>query len=390
VIAAATACGRGEGRGGASGGVVREAQVARGELASSVLLTGQLRAASATDLIVPKTEVWQLTIRWMAEDGVRVTAGERVLEFDNSSFTNGLREKQLQLLEATSAARTAADLAALQLAGKRSELEQHRIALAKATLLASVPEDLVSQRTLQERQLEQARAQAAVTRAEKELAAEQQASALEARVKQLELDKARRAIEAAERAINELVLKAPRDGVIVIGTHPWENRRFQIGDMVQPGFTILTLPDLTEPMEVAAELSDVDDGRVAVGAKGHCVLDAYPREPIPCAVAELAPVARAVQFQSTRRVFAVRLALETSDPERMRPGMSVKVELAGPAIPAGLVVPRGAIVFDAEQPPRLRLAGGELREVAIAGCDAQRCAIESGASEGDTVWEGEP
>ena len=73
----------------------RELTVARGEIVERVLLTGQLRAANSVDLIVPKTDQWNLTIRWMAEDGASVKAGDKVLEFDNSAFTNGLQQKYL-------------------------------------------------------------------------------------------------------------------------------------------------------------------------------------------------------------------------------------------------------------------------------------------------------
>jgi multidrug efflux pump subunit AcrA (membrane-fusion protein) len=176
--------------------------------------------------------------------------------------------------------------------------------------------------------------------------------------------------------------------VILIGTHPWEGRRFQIGDSVQPGFTIMTLPDLGQPMKVAAELSDVDDGKLATGMAATCTLDAYPHEPIACKVEELAPVARGNNMESLRRVFAVTLALAKSDPARMRPGMSVKVEVPLAKQPAGIVVPRGAITLDDNQ-ARVRLGSGELRDVKLGACDAQRCVIETGISDGEIVLEGQ-
>ncbi len=365
------------------GAVLQRETLAQGEINERVLLTGELRAGVAIDLTVPKTETWELTIRWMAEDGAVVKAGDRVLEFDNSAFTTGLVQKQISVIEANSAFRTYRDISAMALSTKQHELEHHRVNLEKATLLTSVPADLLPQRTVQDRQLEKTRAELALSKAEKDFAAERQANALEAKVKQIELDKAKRAVETAEKAISELVLKAPRDGVISIGTHPWEGRRFQIGDVVQPGFIIVTLPDFTQPMEIKAELSDVDDGRVAVGQKGRCTLDAYPLEPLPCDVKELAPVARARQRQSLRRNFAVSLSIPNKDPDRMRPGMSVKVELIGKKL-AGLLAPRSALMFDNGK-AALRLGGGEMREVKVAGCDAQKCVIESGATVGDVV-----
>jgi hypothetical protein len=150
---------------------------------------------------------------------------------------------------------------------------------------------------------------------------------------------------------------------------------------VQPGMTIVTLPDTNTPMQVEADLSDVDDGRAAVAMTGTCTLDAYAAEPIPCTVKDLTPVARIEGQKSLRRAFAVTLTLASSK-DKMRPGMSVKVELQRGRVPA-LVVPRGAVDFGKQ--PRVRLADGSLRDVTLGPCDEQGCAVEKGVSEGEEV-----
>jgi hypothetical protein len=363
---------------------VRTATVGRGKVVDRVLLTGEIDAASAVDLTVPTTEVWELPIRWMAEDGMTVNAGQRVLEFDNSAFTKNLDEKRLAAREAAMTYNTLVALNTVTLADKEAELKQHEIALAKATLLASVPADLLPARTAQERQLDKKRAEVAVETATRELASVREASALEARVKKIELDKTVRAIESLEHAISELVLSAPRDGTIVIGEHPWEGRKYKIGDTVQPGWAIVRLPELGRPMEVRTELSDVDDGRISIGMTGSCTLDAYPADPVPCTVKAITAVARSKNQSSLRRAFAVVMTLARTDPERMRPGMSVKVELGPPPLADVVVAPRGAIVIDGKT-TRLRLAGGGSRDVTLGPCDAQGCVVASGASAGDQV-----
>jgi len=366
----------------ASGGP-RTGVVTRGDLTDRVLLTGELEAGSSVELSVPRTDQWQLTIRWMAEDSSLVKAGDRVLEFDNSAFTRGLAEKRISAAEVVSTARSTREIASLAIAVKEHELAQYKITHAKATLLANVPADLLPQRTAQERKLEKARAEAALLRAEKELVAEKQAAALDQKVQQLTLEKVKRDIEAAEKSIDDLMLKAPRDGLVLVGTHPWIGRPYKISDTVQPGMRLLSMPDVSEPMRVRAELSDVDDGRLAVGASATCTLDAYPREPIACKVIELAPVAGNRNKESLRRAFAVVLALATKATERMRPGMSVRVEIVQPSLPGLLLAPRGAVVF--AEPTKLRIAGGTLRPVKVGACDAQRCVIDDGAAEGESV-----
>jgi multidrug resistance efflux pump len=254
---------------------------------------------------------------------------------------------------------------------------------------ADVPADLLPTREAQDRQLEKKRMEVAVKKAAEDLGAQKSESELELRVKQIELDKAKRAIDDAEAVIEALDIRAPKDGIVVIGNHPWEDRKYHLGDSVQPGWPILTMPDLSLGMDVHSDLSDVDDGRVSVGMTGTCTLDAYPADPIACTVKQMTPVARSKGEQSLRRAFSVELSLAKAD-ERMRPGMSVKVELARPGLANVVLVPRGAVVFPASSPgssdkPQVRGANGALRDVALGPCDAQACAVDKGLAEGDTV-----
>jgi hypothetical protein len=233
----------------------------------------------------------------------------------------------------------------------------------------------LSKREFQERGLQKKQMEAEVKKAESEYVAQQSEAKLDLEVKQIELDKAKRAIETADKTIAALVLTAPKDGVIVINDHPWEGRKYHEGDQVQAGWAVVSMPDITQPMEVRSELSDVDDGRIALDETGSCVLDAYPNDPIACKVVDLTPVARPKGEQSLRRAFSVRLSLgrrlggESTD-ARMRPGMSVKIVMPRPPVTGKLLMPRGAVLG---------------KDVALGACDAQHCVVESGLHEGDHV-----
>lgn len=362
----------------------RVVRAAKGEVADRVLITGRLDSTSSEELRVPRTDAWELPIRWMAEDGTQVKQGDRVLEFDNSQFTATLQEKKLAVLDATIAFNTFVGVSALEIQAKEFALQTARISLEKAKVLAAVPEDLLPARTYQERQLELKRAQNALGTAERDYAASKATAELDKKVKAIELDKAKSEIANAEATIKALVLSAPRDGIAVIQDHPWEGRKLQVGDTVQPGWTIVQMPDFSAGMEVRANLSDVDDGRVSVGMKGTCTLDAYPADALPCTLRDLMPVATGDR-QSLRRGFSMVLALEKFDRDRMRPGMAVKVELKRAPLSA-LVVPRGAVVFGDK--PHVRLAAGGTRAVELDGCDAQGCAVKSGITDRDELVVG--
>ncbi|HEY5944658.1 MAG TPA: hypothetical protein VIV40_04170 [Kofleriaceae bacterium] len=387
ILAIVCACsGKGARQGAKPEERTRTQTVKTGDVTDRVLLAGTLQSTQSDELRTPRTPTWELPIRWMAEDGASIKAGERALEFDNSSFVTTLAEKKLAYIDAVMAFNTLLDVSGFDEAQKAFELDNAKLVLAKAKVQASVPADLLPARTAQERQLELKRADAAVAKAEKELASAKAANALEKQVKQIELDKAKRTIEDAEKAISELVLKAPRDGMIVVGEHPWMGRKFQIGDTVQPGWTIVSLPELGAGMEVRAEVSDVDDGRVSIGMQGTCTLDAFPADALPCTVKDLMPVASGKGGQSLRRGFSIVMTLTKVDADRMRPGMAVKVELRRPPLANVVVVPRGAVTFDtAGGKAKVKLAGGALRDVELGPCDAQGCAVTKGLSAGQVV-----
>jgi HlyD family secretion protein len=384
IIALACACsGEGARKGAKPEERVHTGKVGKRDVVDRVLLAGTLHATQSEELRTPRTPQWELPIRWIPEDGAMIKAGERALEFDNSSFVSTLAEKKLQYIDAVMAFNTFIDVSSLDEAQKTFELDNAKLLFAKAKVQASVPADLLPARTAQERQLELKRTEAAVAKAEKELASAKAANGLEKQVKQIELDKAKNTITDAEKAISELLIKAPRDGIIVVDEHPWMGRKLQIGDTVQPGWTIVSIPDLTSGMEVRGELSDVDDGRVSIGMQGTCTLDAYPADAMPCTVKALMPVASGKGGQSLRRGFALVMSLAKVD-DKMRPGMSVKVELRRPPLAGVLVVPRGAVQF-AKDKARVKLASGELRDVELGPCDAQGCVVTKGLGEGQVV-----
>jgi multidrug efflux pump subunit AcrA (membrane-fusion protein) len=364
-------------------------KVAKGEIVDRVVLTGSLEATHAEEMRVPRTDAWELPIRWMAEDGVLVKQGDRALEFDNAQFTAQLQQQKLAVLDAIINYNTFLGTSELQVQDKQFALDSAKIAHDKAKVLAAVPADILPARTYQERQLDFKRTERAVDRAEKDLAATKAAVSLDRQVKQIELDKAKSAIEHAEKSIDALTIKAPRDGIAVIGEHPWEGRKYQVGDTVQPGWTIVSLPEFAAGMEVHADLSDVDDGRINVGMIGNCTLDAYPTDPLPCVVKELMPVASGGR-ESLRRAFAVVLTIDKFDRDRMIPGMAVKVELRRQPL-AAVVVPRSAVRFDeAGKTTRVRLASGETKDIELGPCDAQGCAVTSGLVENDSIVVGGP
>ncbi len=352
-------------------------QAVRGDLVERVLLTGELVAEDAVSLVAPNVNIWPLVLRWLAEDGAEVTAGDRVVEFDNSQLTSNIEEMRVRRISAATElvsmqARIAgeAEQAAFELEQSRGRLEKAQLEAEAARLMAPVEH--------QRRVLDLRRAELEHEKAEQKLESTRESHRAEIKIQRIALDKAEAEVARAESGIEKLMLRASRDGILIVEEDLDEGRGYQVGDSVWPGATVARLPDL-RTLLVEARVFDVDDGRVVAGMPVRAFLDAFPEEVFAGTVREISQVARDSGRISQRRFFLARVDLESIDPERMRPGMSVKVEIETVHEDV-LMVPRASLDWDAEG-ARVRLADGGWQTVDLGPCNADACAIVDGLAE---------
>ena len=353
----------------------------RGELRRTFLLTGQLEAVTGYAVLVPRTPQWQVNVRWMLDDGSPVEAGAKVVELDTTQVVGDVAQKQIAADTALSELYQKQAEVAVQLADKEFAVEQARTEAEKAKRKARVPAELMDGRAYQEAQLAADRTRVQHENAVSDLEAYRATSEREIEVLRINLDKARRDIERAEQALAAMELRAPRSGIFVVGEHPWEGRKLQLGDSVWVGMKIAEVPDLSS-MRVRAWLSDVDDGEIAVGMPATCTIDAYPERSVPGRVSEIGVVAQEARGQgATRRYFDVLIELERADPEIMRPGMSVKVEVETARLADVVLVPRTSLALD-EHGAHVVLADGATQAVELGACSASACEVRGGLEPG--------
>jgi multidrug resistance efflux pump len=353
-------------------------QVRRGRLETRLLLTGTLEAVRSVQITAPRVPGSELQIRWMEEDGTTVQAGQRVLEFDNSTYTADLEDKKLAASREEKELRRLSAQARAEGDEKAFAVEERRAALDKARLEADVPKELLPLREYLEKQLALERARAEHDKAEADLETHLRTKQKEIELKTLGLEKTRFEIRFAERAIEALTLVSPRDGVFVVADIPWEGRKLQVGDNVWPGFVLARLPDLAA-MEVVARLSDVDDGQVQPGMMALVTLDAYPDDELQGSVDSVTPVAQEASPRSLRRGFTVHVSLAARGSERMRPGMAARVTVSTESKEEALLVPRAALDLS-RSPPVVLLENGETMEITLDGCGLFECALAEGSS----------
>ncbi|MEM8930587.1 MAG: efflux RND transporter periplasmic adaptor subunit [Acidobacteriota bacterium] len=360
-----------------------ELEIYRGALTPRLVLSGRVVARESVDLVTPNANIFPVPLRWLADDGSLVSAGDPVVEFDNSQLVGQLENLESQLVEAgnqliSTRARVGNDLATAFF-----DLEKARAEEKKASLDAEIPEGILARQESERRQLEWRKARLAREAAERAYDAKREAGENDIAVQEIEVGKARSAVDRARRGIDVLAMEAPRDGIVLVARNPREDRPFRSGDNAFPGIPVVRMPDLAT-LGLEADLFDVDDGRITIGDQVEAVLDAFPGETLSGQITEIDTIADSTGRTSTRRTFRVRIVVDGLDPERVRPGMSARVTVHAEEIPE-LLVPRAALRWHDDATPHVVLADGSLVAVRLGVCDRDACVLDEGPPAGTAL-----
>ena len=197
-------------------------------------------------------------------------------------------------------------------------------------------------------------------------------------------------IKVAQQAVDNCIIGAPFDGIIV-------SKDAQVGEMVSPisaggGFTrtgIATIVDMASN-EIEVDVNENYIARVKPGQEVTAVLDAYPDWKIPCRVRTIIPTA-----DRQKATVEVRIAFDKLDP-RILPDMGIKVTFLGEEVKqkalAGVMVPQNAVRDESGQKIVFLSKGDrvERHAVTVGTTNGTQTQILAGLASGDTVVLGGP
>jgi multidrug resistance efflux pump len=323
----------------------------------------------------------QPQIRWLADDGAPVQEGDLVVEFDSATVLANLEEQRTRRLQAEIQLEAKGRETAAELDKRKAALEKAEVEEKKARVDAEVPRELRSSLEWRKMQTTLLERETAARKSRLELEAFEVAAKADLGGLEAETEKARRQLQTAEGTLAAASVRAPRAGTFMVGRH-WrrdEDRKFQAGDNLWPGFPVASIPD-PAALEVEARLSEVDHGRIAIGMKARIVLDTWPDRVFSGEVASIGSVAD--ESRDTPG-FPVQVKLQDPDPALMRPGLSVRVEVVRGRFDRALSVPRAAVRYEGTRAMVER--AGRAEAVELFACSPLACAVASGLREGDRV-----
>ncbi|MEM1247517.1 MAG: efflux RND transporter periplasmic adaptor subunit [Acidobacteriota bacterium] len=348
-------------------------EVVGGPLTSHLLLNGTVEAAESAVLVAPNVNIHPLQVRWLAEDGIRVEAGDTVAEFDNALLLLLLEELQTQIDERQTELEVALAQASSTVAEAEFALRTATTERRKAEISASVPAELTPAVEMANLELDLDKARLEESNAVRALEAARTTASADVELKRLTYERTVRERELVAQRIDQLALKAPRNGIVILQENDREDRVFQEGDSTWAGTTLAQLPNLGS-LRVSAQLYDVDDGRVAPGMPAEIVLDAFPDEVLKGEVERVDDLARQASRRSRRRVLGVVVSVPELDPNRVLPGMSARLRISRiSGDESSPLVPRSAIAWD--EAPFTTTRDGQRHDLTLDDCNGTHCLV---------------
>ena len=357
--------------------------VTRGDLPITVEVAGTLRSTDSTMIGPPQIPtMWSYKIAFMVPEGMEVRAGTPVVRFDPSTLERELLDKIAERDQADSELEKKRVELAGTLRAQELRLAEARATLRRSELKVDVPEDLSAAKELYEAQVDHA------------VAAEEVASLaaridLERRAGQAELaslaEKRRRAavrVEEIQTYVDRMTVRAPRDGTVIYESD-WQGTKVKVGDEVWQMRKVLEIPDLSS-MEAEGRVEEADSGRLAVGQRVTFRLDAHPQVEFTGRVRAIGKSVQRRDRGAPVKEVEVVIGLETTDTERMRPGMRFQGEVEVERAEGVLLVPAEAVRSTAGGPVvyRRTLFGSEAVAIDAGRRDDRFVEVVSGLAEG--------
>ena len=148
------------------------------------------------------------------------------------------------------------------------------------------------------------------------------------------LEESKSRIAAQKVRIDQLVLRAPLDGMVL-------RRDGEVGEIAGPT-DVLFWVGPPAPMQVVAEINEEEINRIAVGQKAYLRSEAFPGQALRASVSQITP-----KGDPARKTFRVYLRLPQDTPLRI--GMSVEANIIVREKAVAIVVPTEAVADDAVQ-----------------------------------------
>ena len=380
---------------GATDGDVPSGTAEKGDVQLRFPTNGLLKATQSRIVAAPAVAGGTLRIIRLTHTGSSVHKGDIVLEFDPSQQEYLLAQNRSDLAQAEQEILKDKADAEVQTAEDSTALLKAKYAVRRAELDVSKNE-LLSDIDAKKNLLALEEARRALAQLQVDVLSHSTSSQANLALSQEKRNKARLAMQQAEENIQNMKVKAPLDGMVVIhgnqnstGGMFWGGMtlpEFHVGDQANPGDAVGEVIDISQ-MEISADVSERDRPYIKPGQPVEVSMDAFPNEKFSGKVTSVAgSTASNDWFDNMQRKFAVTIHLDHSDP-RLRPGFTSRVTILGDQLSQVLTIPsEGVFDHSGKSVAYIRKMGSwQPEEIKVTAFSEGRAVVASGLSPGTQI-----
>jgi HlyD family secretion protein len=358
------------------------AKVTRGAVEMKIHALGELRPAKTSTIVAPPMAGGMLQIIHLVKTGTRVKQGDMVVEFDPSEQEYNLEQSKSQLAEA--------DQQIIKLkADQAVKAAQNKVALLKAQYSVRRAEfkvqgnELLGEIEAKKNLIDLEDAKRKYEQLQRDIQSRASSDAADQAVQSVARMKAEMGMKLAQQNIDNMVWKAPTDGVVVLGQNleslmsssgsirvysGMEIPEFREGDQVYPGRLVAQIQG-TDELEIASKVLETDRGNLAVGQPVDVWMDSTPLKPYSGRIKSMATSASDANSADTTADYLEALSTRSFDAvfevdgkgDQFCMGVSVRLLIKGNSMADVLSIPRQAI-FQKNSKPVVYLRRGEIWE----------------------------
>jgi HlyD family secretion protein len=387
---------------GCRGGVVRASEgdiptgrIQRSDLQIKVFTKGTIRTQRNDQITAPAVAGGSLQIIKLAPSGAMVHKGDVVLEFDPSQQEYNLGQSRSDLAEAQEEIEKAKADAAVQTAQDETALLKAKFAVRQAELEVSKNE-IVSQIDGQKNVLALEEAKRALAQLEQDIKSHATSNEAALALSMEKQNKARIAMQQAEKNIENMTIKAQIDGLVVVHGNRdsmggvWFGGMsmpdYQVGDQASPGASIAEVID-SKQLELSGQVGEADRASLKPGQSVEVRVDALPGEKFTGKLESIAgSSARQFFDDNTQTKFEMAIKLDSSD-ARLRPGFAARLTILGERMSGAYSIPQEA-VFQHNGKPVVYVKGSrgfESKDIKVRAYDEGRAVVEGLPSDAEVA-----
>ncbi len=358
---------------------IPSAKVARGPIEVRVHGLGELRPGQTSTIVAPPMSGGLLQIIHLVKTGTRVKKGDVVVEFDPSEQEYNLEQSQSQLEEADQQiAKMKADQAV--------KAAQDKVALLKAQYSVRRAEykvqgnELLGAIEAKKNLIDLEDAKRKYEQLQRDTQSRASADVADLAMQSASRMRAQMGMKMAQQNIDNMIWKAPADGVVVLGQNlealvsgsgsirvysGMEIPEFKEGDQVYPGRLVAQIQGTSE-LEVLSKVLETDRGNLSPGQPIEMWMDSMPSKSFSGKIKSLATSASDASSADTTSDYLEALSTRSFDAvfevdgkgEPLYMGSSVRFIIKGNSMQDVLSIPRQA-VFQKDSKPAVYVRRGE-------------------------------